>query len=46
MSTTTVPPRAATASQLTDPSPLTGSSWPVTTVNEVEEYRMVTGIPA
>ena len=37
MSTTTVPPSAATASQLTDPSPLAGSSWPVTTVNEVEE---------
>ena len=46
MSTTTVPPSAATASQFTDPSPLAGSSWPVTTVNEVEEYRMVTGIPA
>ncbi len=42
-----VPPTRATASQLTVPSaPEVGSSWPVTTVNEVDEWRRVTGIPA
>ncbi len=36
----------ATASQSTVPPPLDGSSWPVTTVNDVDENRWVTGIPA
>ena len=42
-----VPPTRATASQSTEPStPVAGSSWPVTTVNEVDEWRRVTGMPA
>ncbi len=43
---TSVPPTWARASQSTEPSPLDGSSWPVTTVNEVDENRCVTGMPA
>jgi len=46
MRTTIVPPTAAMASQSTCEGPLVGSSCPVTTVTLVEEYRMVTGIPA
>ncbi len=46
MSTTTVPPTRATASQFTDDSGRAGSSWPVTTVNDVDEWRRVTGMPA
>ncbi len=42
-----VPPTRATARQSTLPSsPEPGCSWPVTTVNEVEECRNVTGMPA
>ena len=45
MRMTMVPPRRATASQSSSP-PLSGSSWPVTTVNDVDEWRRVTGMPA
>ena len=47
MRITMVPPTRATARQSTDPSsPAAGSSCPVTTVNEVDEWRSVTGMPA
>ena len=47
MRITTVPPTWATARQSTDPSsPTEGSSCPVTTVNDVDEWRSVTGMPA
>ena len=47
MRITMVPPTRATASQSTEPSsPAAGSSWPVTTVNDVDEWRSVTGMPA
>ena len=45
INTTIVPPSLATASQSSSP-PLSGSSWPVITVNVVDECRMVTGMPA
>ncbi len=46
ISTTMVPPTRAIASQSTSAEALVGSSWPVTTVRLVEEYRIVTGMPA
>ena len=47
MRITIVPPTWATARQSTEPSsPTDGSSWPVTTVNDVDEWRSVTGMPA
>ena len=47
MRMTMVPPTRATASQSTVPSsPAPGSSWPVTMVTLVDEWRSVTGMPA
>ena len=47
MRITMVPPTRATASQSTAcASVAAGSSWPVTTVNDVDEWRRVTGMPA
>jgi hypothetical protein len=47
MRTTIVPPTRATARQSTVPSvPAPGSSWPVTMVTLVDEWRRVTGMPA
>ena len=43
--TTIVPPTLATASQSVSTA-AHGSSWPVTTVNDVERPRWVTGTPA
>jgi hypothetical protein len=45
MRMTTVPPTRATASQSV-PVEAQGSSWPVTTVKEVDSPRWVTGTPA
>ena len=41
-----MPPTWASASQPTSTRAFFGSSWPVTMVTLVDEYRMVTGIPA
>ncbi len=47
MRITIVPPTRATADQSTLPSsPAAGSSWPVTMVTLVDEWRSVTGMPA
>jgi hypothetical protein len=46
MYSTSVPPLCASAAQLVIWAVLSGSSWPVTKVTEVESPRCVTGIPA
>ena len=44
--TTMVPPTRAMAPQSTSDRSFVGSSWPVTIVTDVDEYRRVTGMPA
>jgi hypothetical protein len=46
MRITMVPPTRARASQSPSERAFVGSSWPVTIVRLVDEYRMVTGMPA
>ena len=46
ISTTSVPGTRASAAQSVCSEGLAGSSWPVTTVNEVATPRCVTGMPA